>query len=249
MVISMNIKTLGSRLSQVRLENNYKTKISLAKMLGVSHVTVSAWEKNEYKPDGENLANLLDLLGTTKDWLYHGKGPMRGNTTSSSGAENKQDGATYLGHVDVWDSSTPLDESEVEVPYYMEIELAAGSGFNVSDEVKGPTLRFSRSTLKRCGVSPDNAACVRVSGNSMEPRLYDGDVIGVDTGDQRVVDGKTYAINHDGMLRVKRLYRLPGGGLRVNSLNSVEHPDENYNSDQRQNILLIGRVFWHSSIW
>jgi phage repressor protein C with HTH and peptisase S24 domain len=244
----MNIQTLGSRLSEARLENGYKTKVSLAKILGVSHVTVSAWEKNEYKPDGENLVNLLELLGIAKDWLYHGKDPRQG-IAKSGDANQIQNEATYLGHVDVWDGSTPLDENEVKVPYYMDIELAAGPGCNLSDEIKGPTLRFSRSTLKRCGVSPANAACVKVSGNSMEPRLYDGDVVGVDAGDQRVVDGKTYAINHDGMLRIKRLYRLPGGGLRINSLNSDEHPDESYTSEQRLNITLIGRVFWHSSIW
>ena len=159
------------------------------------------------------------------------------------------DSSEYIGHIDAWDSNTPLDEDEVELPYFMDVELAAGIGADAVTESNGPKLRFSKSTLRRCGVDESSAACVKVSGNSMEPRLYDGDVVGVNTADTSIIDGKTCAINHDGLLRVKRLYRLPGGGVRVNSMNSSEYPDETYSSYDTARIKVIGRVFWHSSIW
>lgn len=154
-----------------------------------------------------------------------------------------------VGRIDSWDESTPLEDDEVEVPFFMEVELAAGIGGELANETKGPKLRFAKSTLRRCGVDPEAAACVKVSGNSMEPRLHDGDVVGVNTLDKKIVDGKTYAINHDGLLRVKRLYRLPGGGIRINSMNTTEYPDEHYDAEEAQHITVIGRVFWHSSIW
>ncbi len=46
---------------------------------------------------------------------------------------------------------------------------------------------------------------------------------------------------------MKLLYRLPGGGLRIRSFNSDEHPDERYEPQEAaEHINVIGRVFWYS---
>lgn len=235
------METFGSCLERARKAAGFKSAGEFGKRLGVSHVTVRAWEKDEYKPSSDNIYEIVNLLGKHSSLLPKVHLP----NVSILGEKN----AEYIGRVDAWDSSTEVDEDEVEVPFYMEIELAAGVGGELAPEIKGPKLRFSKSTLRRCGVQPEAAACVKVSGNSMEPRLYDGDVVGVDTLDKRIVDGKTYAINHDGLLRVKRLYRLPSGGIRINSMNTAEYPDEHYDAEEAKYIAVIGRVFWHSSIW
>jgi len=235
------METFGSCLERARKAAGFKSAGEFGKRLGVSHVTVRAWEKDEYKPSSDNIYEIVNLLGKHSSLLPKVHLP----NVNIVGEKN----AEYIGRVDAWDSSTEVDEEEVEVPFYMEIELAAGVGGELAPEIKGPKLRFSKSTLRRCGVQPEAAACVKVSGNSMEPRLYDGDVVGVDTMDKRIVDGKTYAINHDGLLRVKRLYRLPGGGIRINSMNTAEYPDEHYDAEEAKYIAVIGRVFWHSSIW
>jgi len=225
-------------------------QVDIIKATGASKAAVSNWFSGKEDPR-RFILELAKALKTTPDYILDGKlesyhalsiQKLRDDIINENQAE-------YLGHVDAWDSKTPLDEDEVEVPYYMDVELAAGTGSDVITEIPGYKLRFSKSTLRRCNVDAASAACVKVSGNSMEPRLFDGDVVGVNTADKSVVDGKTYAINHDGMLRVKRLYRLPSGGLRVNSINSAEHPDESYTAEERQAIQIIGKVFWHSSIW
>ena len=54
----------------------------------------------------------------------------------------------------------------------------------------------------------------------------DGSTIGVDTATTHITDGEIYALEHDGMLRVKFVYRLPGGGIRLRSFNREEYPDE-----------------------
>lgn len=46
----------------------------------------------------------------------------------------------------------------------------------------------------------------------MEPLISDGATIGVDTATKHITDGEIYAIKHDDLLRVKFVYRLPGGG-------------------------------------
>jgi phage repressor protein C with HTH and peptisase S24 domain len=60
-----------------------------------------------------------------------------------------------------------------------------------------------------------------------------------------------YALDHGGQLRVKTLYRLPGGGIRMRSYNRDEHPDEEYTPQDmlEKEIAVLGRVFWSSALW
>lgn len=154
--------------------------------------------------------------------------------------------AHYAGGFDTWDDTTPLNDDDVSLPFFTEVEAAAGTGNFQVRENHGPKLRFSKSTLARHGIAPENAACIKVKGNSMEPVLPDGATVGVDIASKSIIDGKMFAVDHDGMLRIKLLYRLPGGGMRLRSYNSDEHPDESYNTEESKHIRIIGRVFWWS---
>ncbi|PLV17732.1 LexA family transcriptional regulator [Pseudomonas guariconensis] len=155
--------------------------------------------------------------------------------------------APDLQPIEVWDDETPLGADEVELPFFKESEISAGKGSQVTLEIHGRKLRFGKRTLRRKNIDPQAAGCVPVTGNSMEPVLPDGSTVGVDTAAVTVQDGKMYAIDHDGQLRVKLLYRIPGGGLRLRSYNDAEHPDERYDKDYvEQHIRVIGKVFWYS---
>ncbi|MGI2021695.1 S24 family peptidase [Shewanella glacialipiscicola] len=229
------MKKLGDRSKEQRKLIGL-TQLQLSKKVGVSSVTISQWESGDTSPKGQNLYKLADALQCSPDWL------MFGEEKSIKPESN----AEWAGGFEAWGSDSPLGDDEVEIPFYMEVELAAGAGIAECREYKGPKLRFAKSTLKRQGVSSDHAACVRVNGNSMEPVLPHGSTVGVDTAYTDIIDGKMYAINHDGMLRVKMLYKLPGGGLRLRSYNTDEWPDEHINHEQLKNIKVIGKVFWYS---
>ena len=87
-------------------------------------------------------------------------------------------------------------------------------------------------------------------GNSMIDIIQDGATLAIDRGRTQIIDGEIYALEHDGMLRIKYLYNRPGGGLRMRSHNSNEHPDELLTYDQRfeQNLQILGWVFWWSTL-
>jgi phage repressor protein C with HTH and peptisase S24 domain len=228
------MKTLGSRIREKRKVLGITQKV-LGTFVGVSAVAVTQWEKDETAPKGANLFALARALKCDPHWLLNGKATAKAEPN-----------AEWAGGFETWDSNSPLGDDEVEIPFYMEVELAAGAGIVDCREYQGPKLRFAKSTLKRQGVNSDHAACVKVNGNSMEPVLPNGSTVGVDTAHTEIVDGKMYAINHDGMLRVKMLYKLPGGGLRLRSYNLDEYPDERLDADQLKQVKVIGKVFWYS---
>ncbi|WP_367375214.1 XRE family transcriptional regulator [Pseudomonas lini] len=156
--------------------------------------------------------------------------------------------SVLMSDIQPWDDDTPLDADEVYVPFLREVELAAGSGRFVIEESDSARLRFFKKDLRHNGVQFSNAKCVVVSGNSMLPVLRDGATVGINVGKSSlgdIVDGDMYAINHNGQLRVKQVYRLPTG-IRLRSFNRDEHPDEDYTfaEIQEQQIVILGHVFW-----
>ncbi|CAM3536850.1 HTH-type transcriptional regulator PrtR [Vibrio aerogenes CECT 7868] len=213
--------------------------VHIVKLTGASKGSVSQWVNGASKPSGRNLIALCKVLQCQPDWLLFGD-------ESAPSGQSEHGNASWLGEMEPWHSQTALSPDEVELPFFTEVALSAGHGMVEVRENHGPKLRFARSTLKRQGVDPGHAACVKVSGNSMEPVLPDGATVGVDTASTTVTDGKMFAIDHDGMLRVKTLYRVPGGGLRIRSFNHEEYPDETYSGDEVQQIRIIGKVFWYS---
>ena len=241
----MQKESIGDRIRRKRKELKLTQK-RVANSVGVSAGAVTQWELRYTDPKGKNLHRLAATLKCSPEWLLTGKDAATATDALHDSTKRNTQYQGLIGEIDEWDSNTPLDEDEVELPFFMEVELAAGSGTCEVKENHGPKLRFAKSTLKRQGVDPANAACVKVAGNSMEPVLPDGSTVGIDTAKTTIVDGKMFAIDHDGMLRVKTLYRVPGGGIRLKSFNNDEFPDEVYTGDEAKHIRVIGKVFWYS---
>ncbi|WP_434706691.1 helix-turn-helix transcriptional regulator [Pseudomonas sp. D4-18] len=222
--VKARMKALGLRATDI------------SERTGVSRTTVSFWLSGTNGAKGKNLLALAKTLECSPDWL-------------SDGVGSPEDGrASTLPSIETWDDETPLDDDEVYVPFLQEVELAAGSGRFVIEESDSARLRFFKKDLRQNGVQFSNAKCVKVGGNSMLPVLRDGATVGVDIGKNSlgdIVDGDMYAINHNGQLRVKQVYRLPIG-IRLRSFNRDEHPDEDYTFQdmQDQQIVILGHVFW-----
>lgn len=216
--------------------------VDLVKQTGASKGAISHWVNGTTQPSGENLLSLAKCLKCSPDWLLSGE---------TEKLEVRESNAEWHAGFELWDGDTPLRDDEVALPFFREVELAAGNGSTFVQENGGCKLRFAKSTLKKSNVDPQHAACVTVSGNSMLPVLRHGTTVGVDTSKKSIIDGEMYAIDHDGMLRVKMLYRTPGGGIRIKSYNNDEFPDEFIQPDKVSDIKIIGWVFWWSvlNVW
>lgn len=197
-------------------------------------------------PSDKHVSKIADYFGVSTDQL-RGRAEL-GETRELRESAQPAHGHAQLSDISLWDDETPVEDDEVSVPFLREVELAAGSGRFVIEESERARLRFGKRSLRHNGVQFDQAKCVTVRGNSMLPVLRDGATVGVNTGKCSIgdiIDGDLYAINHNGQLRVKQVYRLPTG-IRLRSFNRDEHPDEDYSFQQMQEeqISLLGHVFW-----
>lgn len=243
------------------------TQRELADKIGIAQTAISQLESGKTQRSTYLLA-IASVCNVSSFWLAEGKGPMLRDPAAiealiQSGdisldvapelARYAQDPgvSVALEPIQAWDDDTPLEDDEVEIPFLREVELSAGSGRTVIERSSTAKLRFGKRSLRAHNVQFDQAVCVVVSGNSMEPVLPDGSTVGVNIGQTQIVDGKMYAIKHDGQLRVKVLYRVPGGGVRFRSFNQSEHPDETYTAEEMaaKSIEIIGRVFWGASFY
>ena len=63
--------TIGTRIQTLRTQKGY-TQEYLANQLGISRQAVHKWEKNETRPDTDNLILLAEILGTTVEYIAVG---------------------------------------------------------------------------------------------------------------------------------------------------------------------------------
>ncbi|MDH0745765.1 helix-turn-helix transcriptional regulator [Pseudomonas sp. GD03842] len=230
----------------------------LSRRLGVTPQAVQAWESGRSVPRPRKLIEIAEALGISSHVLFNASGLLSGsfnkvleNLELKAPARKAEKEAEIDGVIFPWDDDTPLDDDEVYVPFLKEVELSAGSGRTAVEVSETRKLRFGKLTMRRQGVQFDKALCVTVHGDSMSPMLPDGSTVGIDTGSTIVRDGKVYAINQGGQLRIKSLHRMPDGGIRMRSFNRDEYPDEFYTLEEMNqlDITIIGRVFWSSVLW
>lgn len=237
-----NMDSIGARIKAKRQERKLSQReLAVKAGWGENQTRISSYESDRTEPSYSDIVKISRVLGVSASWLAFGDAegaPSESNSTAS-------DAKFIETEFEPWDSDTPLEKDEVALPFFTEVEAAAGNGSAVHNENVGPRLRFALSTLKKAGVDPKAAVCIKVSGNSMEPVIPDGAVIGVDTSNTSIKDGDLYAIKHGDMLRVKVVYRLPTG-YRLKSFNDIEWPLEQIEGSAASDIKIVGRVFWYS---
>ena len=142
-----------------------------------------------------------------------------------------------------WNHEDDLPPGEFVMIPRMAVNLSCGNGHEQTEIefVKKQPQAFRADWIRQKHLKPAKLAAMSASGNSMEPRIWDGDSLVVDTSQTRVVDGKVYALWYDGGERVKRLFGMPGGGLRISSDNPAFETIE-VSADELEHVRILGRV-------
>lgn len=219
------------------------TQAELAMRAKTSQQAIQQLEGGEIKRP-RYLPELSVALGCSVKWLLTGDEDQPPAYHPSSTLPPEHEWAGVIA----WDDDTPLDDDdEVYIPYYKNIELAAGYGCSTNEDHNGFKLRFSKSTLRRYGAEPANVISFSVHGDSMAPVIPNKSTVTVDKGHTTITDGGIYAIEQDELFRMKMLYRLPGRRVSLRSYNKEDYPDEETELDS---IKIIGRVInWSVMAW
>lgn len=229
------MSTVAQRIDKIMREHSIN-KTELADMLCTTPQNVTNWiNRNAISRKKAKL--ISEKLGYDLNWLLYG------------GGENIKE--SKLNPVE-WESLSEDEQKDskyITIPV-LDIELSAGFGACASSmEQEMYTLPFRAITLKQRNIPINMAKVVKVSGDSMEPRLFDKDIISINTADTRIRDGKIYAVRVYDLQKVKVLIRNADGSITLRSYNPG-YPDEIIKRDQIENgdFQVLGRMWWHSSL-
>jgi phage repressor protein C with HTH and peptisase S24 domain len=207
---------------------------------------------------GTSLAALSRMLGRNATYLqqYITKGSPRkleeedrrrlaqffNVSESDLGApEYKSYDPPSLGNVAGLGTSLAVDSDQWVELDRLAIEASAGPGSVGAQETSFDTMMFSRRWLREQGLDPTKLSAIRVSGDSMDPLLKDGDEILVDRTPRPFREG-IHVLRLGEVLNVKRLQVGPPGRVVLISANPAYAPIE----VAQDEIDVIGRVVWKS---
>lgn len=213
------IKTeLGQRLRDVRRSLGDPKREVLAQDLGFSAKTLANYERGDSQPDAAALAAYRTKLNVDTNWLITGEEPEAKPPVSSS--------------------------SFAFLPFYEDVEAAAGSGAAVISDAAHSVIGFARDLLRESGASPQTCTVIRAVGDSMMPTIPEGAFLVVDHSQREIVaNGSIMVIGVDDDLLVKRIRRRFDGSVELISDNTIYAP-ETLGPSALQKLRVIGRVVY-----
>jgi phage repressor protein C with HTH and peptisase S24 domain len=191
------MNTLATRLAEVMAELNFTKNKELAAFCDVSEGLVAQWFAGTTKL-GPKPLKAFGRTHFSLDWIVEGKLPKYRKDSSSDG----------LLPVHAADKDDP---DFIQIPM-VKLRLQAGvTGFQTEPERRdGGTVGMRRNWIERTGLNPAQLVAILVKGDSMEPSLYEDDIVVINTADKKPVDGTVFAVNYEGEAVVKRLARDAG---------------------------------------
>ncbi|PZP58297.1 S24 family peptidase [Pseudoxanthomonas sp. X-1] len=170
---------------------------------------------------GATAKKIASALRVSSDWLLTGRGSMD-------------------------DVSAQLDDDTAQVPGYAH-SLALGDGATPSEYAETHRLLFRKSSLRRKGLLGRQLEVYYGRGDSMEPRIHDGDAILVDRSDTSPRDGEIFVLESDEGAVAKRLTEIDGRWFFESDNKSDPKWRKPTPLDGANQWRIVGRVRWIGS--
>lgn len=201
-----------------------KGQSEVARAINVSPQTINNWEARGMSKSG--MLNAQATFGCSATWLATGEGSM-------------QLAPSFPGAMQVI-SADQANSSSVQIQK-VELRLSAGiTGFQTEpDRRDGGRWELPRRWVEKNGLIPERLLAIEVKGESMEPSLYAGDVVVINTADTMPVNGLVYAVNYEGEAVIKRLVREAGTWWLHSDNQSPRFPKR---LCRGQECIIVGRV-------
>ncbi len=239
------------------------THTAAAHALGIPRTTLqSIMRRDRIRHDtAERIAKFARL---ELDWIERGRGPMVGGAFPSPAEDDFMDDGSFDlldDYSDRLDTEPDADEDaeefllprlpEPDTTHFMFVpkttgRVSAGGGLHFSfAEIPQTRLAFRRQWLERVASDPERVLIMTVEGDSMEPVLFDGDLVMIDLGRRRLKTGRVSAVSLGGIVVLKFVDLLPGRAIRLISKNPSYPPLEVEIDDIR----VVGQVIWSARTW
>lgn len=209
------MKKIADKIRKIRSDSNLTLR-EFASMISVTHSSISQWERGFSEPKSKHLIKISKCFDVSLEWLTDG-------ALSSSTGQSTLDGFGCL------------------VPYFPDLSVISLSGGVLNSELQS-VINIPNNVL--FNKKADDIYCLQISGNSMEPLIPNGAIVGVDRSDTKIVDGKVYVLKKQDFVTVKFVIRQPDGVL-VKSCNNF-YADKFYSIKEFKGFEVLGRVFWIS---
>lgn len=222
------MNTSGERLRALLNECGL-TPSDLAALRSVSAQHVNNWFKRGVPL--ARLDELAELFCVNRGWLHTGDGPKHPNSIlrHQQMRQEPDDGSTPLSTVDGRLLPVPLHELR-------EGKLVP---------IKGKYLRLPAQSLQKLGICASHTICVTMPATNMAPLIPGNALLAIDLSLTEVIEGETYALLHNGTLRVNCLSLGQSGTLCLHSHDRRNHTVERYTPAQlkSQDLRILGWVF------
>lgn len=231
---TMNL-TYGQRLKAAR-KNKKLSQTDLAEISGVGQGSISKIERGDQESSAYDI-ELSHHLGVNPMWLKTGDENLAPDWITGKGEKSKEPRIKEA-----------IEPGEIYQPVrFVSFDLKAGiSGYGVDylNEENEP-LYLRATWFQKRRLKPANIVACSVSGESMEPTLYSGDVVLVDLSNTTLIDGDVFAVNYEGEMLIKRMHRDAGQWyLQSDNPNKTHYPNKLCSGDL---CLIIGKVVHRQS--
>ena len=192
----------------------------------VSYRTVQHYLSGRRMVSTDFLITLSEQIGVSSTWILTGLGDMV---------------------IEKREQIVHTDTNFITIPRWS-AEASAGAGAEAEGESITGEYAFSQRWLTKRGLNPNALAVISVTGDSMEPDLYDGDLILIDHSETAIKDSKVYAIRFSDGLFVKRIQQKPNSRISLLSSNKFYDPIE-IKYPAADSIQVVGRVVASMHEW
>lgn len=195
-------------------------------MVGIDQTSISDLERGKSQSSSYN-TSIAQACGVSAIWLEKNEGSMLdGAGTDASGSPSSIDYALI-----------PQFKARGE----------CGKGY-LNDHVEVTEgLVFKRDWIRRMNAKPENLFVIYADGDSMEPYIFEGDVVLFDTSSIEPRDKQVYVIRRpDGGNSIKRIIQQLSGTwvIRSDNQDKASHPDELVSEASIHEMPILGRVIW-----
>lgn len=218
--------TIGERIRS-RREKLGIDRDDLAAAAGLTYSTIADLENGRSRSTTKLHLIAARLMTNTK-WLETGRGD-----------EDRLEGVgDERGEYVQWDAVLGYSQA-----------VSLGSGAELQDYAHTHKLMFRAESLRRKGLFPDNLAVYYGDGDSMEPRIKDGDALLFDTSDTRPKDGAIFIVRWGKDYFAKRAEIIDGITYfrSDNPLGNHGWTKPKRLDNPRDPLEIVGRVRWIGS--